>query len=142
VMVGGDEAVLASARPLLEAVGDDIRHLGPSGAGAVVKLANQLMMLSALAGAYEALDLAAAYGVDERAVLDAVATSTGDSWIVRSWGFFEEVARAYDDGGTPVHERPWSKDLWDVVAAARDAGVDVPVAALLSQVLAARVESR
>jgi 3-hydroxyisobutyrate dehydrogenase-like beta-hydroxyacid dehydrogenase len=141
VMVGGEAAVLARARPVLETVGADVRHVGPPGAGAAVKLANQLMMFSALAGAHEALDLARAYGVDESAVLGAVASSTGDSWVSRHWGFFDEVARAYDAGSTPVPDRPWSKDLWDVVAAARAADVPVPVAALLAQVLAARVES-
>jgi 3-hydroxyisobutyrate dehydrogenase-like beta-hydroxyacid dehydrogenase len=140
VMVGGEAAVLERARPVLDAVGSDVRHVGPSGAGCAVKLANQLMMLSALAGAYEALDLARAYDVDERVVLDAVATSTGDSWVARNWGFFDDVARAYDEGGTPVRERPWSKDLWDVVAAARAADVAVPVAGVLAQLLAARVE--
>jgi 3-hydroxyisobutyrate dehydrogenase len=140
VMVGGEAAVLERARPVLDAVGSDVRHVGPSGAGCAVKLANQLMMLSALAGAHEALDLARAYDVDERVVLDAVATSTGDSWVARNWGFFDEVARAYDEGGTPVRERPWSKDLWDVVAAARAADVAVPVAGVLAQLLAARVE--
>jgi 3-hydroxyisobutyrate dehydrogenase len=140
VMVGGDAAVVERARPLLDAVGSDVRHVGPSGAGSAVKLANQLMMLSALAGAHEALDLARAYDVDDRVVLDAVATSTGDSWVARNWGFFDDVARAYDEGGTPVRERPWSKDLWDVVAAARAADVAVPVAGLLAQLLAARVE--
>jgi len=140
VMVGGEEAVLERARPVLDGVGSDVRHVGPSGAGCAVKLANQLMMLSALAGAYEALELARAYDVDERVVLDAVATSTGDSWVARNWGFFDDVARAYDEGGTPVRERPWSKDLWDVVAAARAADLAVPVAGLLAQLLAARVE--
>jgi hypothetical protein len=117
VMVGGEPGAVDRARPLLDAVGGDIRHVGPSGAGCVVKLANQLMMFSALAGVHEGLDLARAHGVDERAVLDAVATGTGDSWVVRNRGFFDDVARAYDDGGTPVRERPWSKDLWDVIAA-------------------------
>jgi 3-hydroxyisobutyrate dehydrogenase len=140
VMVGGEAAVVERARPALDAVGSDVRHVGPSGAGSAVKLANQLMMLSALAGAHEALDLARAYDVDERVVLEAVATSTGDSWVARNWGFFDDVARAYDEGGTPVRERPWSKDLWDVVAAARAADVAVPVAGVLAQLLAARVE--
>jgi 3-hydroxyisobutyrate dehydrogenase-like beta-hydroxyacid dehydrogenase len=140
VMVGGEAGVLERARRMLDAVGSDVRHVGPSGAGCAVKLANQLMMLSALAGAHEALDLACAYDVDERVVLDAVATSTGDSWVARNWGFFDDVARAYDEGGTPVRERPWSKDLWDVVAAARAADVAVPVAGVLAQLLAARVE--
>jgi 3-hydroxyisobutyrate dehydrogenase len=141
VMVGGEPEVVERARPVLDAVGSDVRHVGPSGAGSAVKLANQLMMLAALAGAYEALDFAGAYGVDERAVLDAVTTSTGDSWVARNWGFFDDVARAYDEGGTPVSQRPWSKDLWDVVAAARAADVAVPVAGLLAQSLAERVEA-
>jgi 3-hydroxyisobutyrate dehydrogenase len=141
VMVGGEPGVVERARPVLDAVGSDVRHVGPSGAGSAVKLANQLMMFAALAGAYEALDFARAYDVDERAVLDAVTTSTGDSWVARNWGFFDDVARAYDEGGTPVRERPWSKDLWDVVAAARAAEVRVPVAGLLAQLVAARVEA-
>ncbi len=129
VMVGGDAAVMRRAGPVLAAVATDIRHVGPSGAGSAVKLANQLMMFSALAGVHEALDLARAYEVEADTVLAAVATSTGDSWVARNWGFFDDVAAAYDAGGTPVRERPWSKDLWDVVAAARDAGVAVPVGA-------------
>jgi 3-hydroxyisobutyrate dehydrogenase len=141
VMVGGDAAVVRRAGPVLAAVGTDIRHVGPSGAGSAVKLANQLMMFSALAGVHEALDLARAYEVEADTVLAAVATSTGDSWVARNWGFFDNVAAAYDAGGTPVRDRPWSKDLWDVVAAARDAGVAVPVGGLLAQVLAARVEA-
>ena len=89
----------SGARPALEAVGSDVRHVGPSGAGAAVKLANQMMMFSALAGAYEALEFARAHDVDEQVVLDAVSTSTGNSWVARNWGFFEGVARAYDEAG-------------------------------------------
>jgi 3-hydroxyisobutyrate dehydrogenase len=74
-------------------------------------------------------------------VLEAVSTSTGDSWITRNWGFFDRVAAAYDEAGTPVRNRPWSKDLWDVVAAARESDVQVPLAGLLAQHLADRVEA-
>ncbi|WP_432950691.1 NAD(P)-dependent oxidoreductase [Kribbella sp. CA-253562] len=141
VMAGGREEVLAQARPVLDAVAETVLHVGPSGAGAAVKLANQLMMFAALAGAQEALDLAGAYGVPEQTVLEAVSTSTGDSWITRNWGFFDRVAAAYDEAGTPVRNRPWSKDLWDVVAAARESDVQVPLGGLLAQHLADRVEA-
>ncbi len=141
VMVGGEGDVLERVRPLLDSVGSEVLHVGPAGAGEATKLANQLMMFAALAGTHEALDLAARYGVEEQAVLSAAATSTGDSWVARNWGFFDRVAAAYDAGGTPVRERPWSKDLWEVVAAARTADVQVPVAGLLAQHLAERVES-
>jgi 3-hydroxyisobutyrate dehydrogenase-like beta-hydroxyacid dehydrogenase len=141
IMVGGEAETLERVRPLLDALGSVVLHAGPAGAGEATKLANQLMMLAALAGTYEALDLARAYGVEEEAVLSAVQTSTGDCWVARNWGFFDTVATAYDEGGTPVRERPWSKDLWEVVAAARAADVSVPVAGLLSQHVAGRVES-
>jgi hypothetical protein len=79
--------------------------------------------------------------VSAEQVLTAVATSTGDSWVARNWGFFDRVAADYDRGGTPPRERPWSKDLFEVVAAARAVDVRVPVAGLLAQVLADRVEA-
>ncbi|WP_206305939.1 NAD(P)-dependent oxidoreductase [Streptomyces sp. RFCAC02] len=140
VMVGGAAEDLDRARPVLETVGSDVRHVGPPGAGAAVKLANQLMMFAALAGAHEALDLAAAHGVGAEDVLGAVSGGTGDSWVARHWGFFDDVADAYDAGGTPVSERPWSKDLWEVTAAARAAGVALPLTGLLAQTMADRVE--
>jgi 3-hydroxyisobutyrate dehydrogenase len=142
VMAGGRAEVLDRVRPVLDSVAAEVIHAGPAGAGAAVKLANQLMMFANLAGAQEALDLAAAYDVPQDVVLDAVSSSTGESWITRNWGFFDDVAAAYDSSGTPVRDRPWSKDLWDVVAAARERDVRVPVAGLLAQHLADRVEQR
>ncbi|MFC6160138.1 NAD(P)-dependent oxidoreductase [Kribbella jiaozuonensis] len=141
VMAGGRSDVIERVRPVLDSVAETVLHVGPAGAGAVVKLANQLMMFAALAGVQEALELAAAYDVPEQTVLDAVSTSTGESWITRNWGFFDRVAAAYDEAGTPVRDRPWSKDLWDIVVAARDCDVRVPVAGLLAQQLAERVEA-
>jgi len=140
VMVGGDPEPVERAGPLLRSVGSDVLHVGPSGAGAAVKLANQLMLFSALAGAHEALQLAAAYDVPEDEVLRVARTSLGDSWVVRNWGFFDEMAEAYDQVGTPVRERSWSKDLWDVVATARDTGLQLPVAGLLAQHVTGLVE--
>lgn len=141
VMVGGDDETVARAEPLLRAVGSEVVHVGPSGAGAAVKLANQLMLFSTLAGVHEALDLATAFGVQEDRVLDVARTSLGDSWVVRHWGFFDRMAADYDRGGTPVSERSWSKDLWDVVVTARDADLQLPVAGLLAQHLTKVVET-
>ncbi|GAA1519062.1 NAD(P)-dependent oxidoreductase [Kribbella lupini] len=141
VMAGGRAEVLEQARPVLGSVAESVLHVGPAGAGAAVKLANQLMMFAALAGVQEGLELAGAYGVQEQTVLNAVSTSTGESWITRNWGFFDRVAAAYDAAGTPVRNRPWSKDLWDVVAAARESDVQVPLAGLLAQYLADQVET-
>lgn len=140
VMAGGDGAVFEGARPLLETVGSHVVHVGPPGAGAAVKLANQLMMFSALAGVHEALELAGACGVAEEHVLEVARTGLADSWAARNWGFFDRMAADYDRIGTPVRERSWSKDLWDVVATARDTDVHLPVAGLLAQHLTGVVE--
>jgi 3-hydroxyisobutyrate dehydrogenase len=141
VMVGGEGKAVEKARPVLEAVGTQVLHLGPAGAGAATKLANQLTMFANLAGLHEALDLATAHGVDLERLLAVLSTSTGDSWVARNWGFFDRTAAAYDEGGTPVAARPWSKDLAEVVQAARAADVPVPLAGYLAQTVAARIES-
>jgi 3-hydroxyisobutyrate dehydrogenase len=141
VMAGGDAAALERLRPLLDAVGDPVLHVGPVGAGAAAKLANQLTMFANLAGVYEAIDFAAAHGVATDALLTALETSLGDSWIARNLDFWDRTAAAYDRSGTPVAARPWSKDLAEVVLAARAADVPVPLAAWLAQTLAARVEA-
>ncbi len=134
--------MLERVRPLLETEGSLIRLVGPAGAGAATKLANQLMMLSALAGAHEALELAAAHGVSEESVLDVVASCTGESWVSRNWDFFDRTSAAYDAGGQaaqgpPVEQGP----VRGRSGAARAADVRVPVAALLSQVLSDRVDA-
>ncbi|MGP4021452.1 NAD(P)-dependent oxidoreductase [Saccharopolyspora sp. 5N708] len=138
--LGGSETAVAAARPALQAMADRIVPVGAVGAAAAAKLANQLMMFSALAGVHEALRLAEAHGVTEQQVLDLVRTCTGASWVTENWGFFDGVVRDYDRNGVPVRYRTWSKDLWDVVAAARDCDVRVPLAGLLAQHLAEHVE--
>jgi 3-hydroxyisobutyrate dehydrogenase-like beta-hydroxyacid dehydrogenase len=141
VMAGGDAAAIERVRPLLDAVGDPVLHVGPVGAGAATKLANQLTMFANLAGMYEALDFAAAHGVTTDALVTALSTSLGDSWVARNLDFWDRTAAEYDANGTPVHARPWSKDLAEVVLAARAAGVAVPLAGYLAQTVAARVEA-
>ncbi len=137
LMVGGEPD--AQARRVLDALGDTVT-CGPVGAGAAVKLANQLSMLAALGALHEGLALARHHGAEVSTVLEVLRTSTGASWSAESWGFFDDLAATYDEAGVEVRFRPWSKDLWDVVATAREAQVPVPIAALLAQVMPALVE--
>jgi 3-hydroxyisobutyrate dehydrogenase len=141
VMVGGEAAAIEHVRPLLDAVGDPVLHVGPAGAGSAAKLANQLTMFANLAGVYEAIDFADAHGVAADSLVAVLSTSLGDSWVARNLDFWGRTAAAYDQGGTPVSARPWSKDLAEVVQAARAVEVPVPLAAYLAQTLAARVEA-
>jgi 3-hydroxyisobutyrate dehydrogenase len=141
IMTGRDAPDVGAAAPVLDALAATQVHIGPSGTGAAVKLVNQLAMLAALGAIQEGLELARAFGAEEEAVLSALAAGTGDSWVVRNWGFFDDLARRYDAAGVSPYLRPWSKDLWDTVATARVAHVQMPLAGLLSQYLAADVEA-
>ncbi|MHA7283172.1 NAD(P)-dependent oxidoreductase [Arthrobacter sp. TMS2-4] len=141
VFVGAEHEDFDAVEDVLRAVGSEVLRAGGPGTGAATKLANQMMMFSALAGAYEALDVAGKYGVDPNMVLKSVATSTGASWVAANWGFFDETAAAYSASGTAVKDRPWSKDLFEFVTAARTAGTSAPFAGLLSQLLPGYVES-
>ena len=79
MMVGGDAGAFARAEPVLRAMGANVVRVGPSGAGTVVKLANQLLVGINTAGVVEALVLAARAGADPELVLQVLGTSFGGS---------------------------------------------------------------
>jgi 3-hydroxyisobutyrate dehydrogenase-like beta-hydroxyacid dehydrogenase len=74
VFVGGDEPVFERWRPVLEALGHPV-NFGPLGAGAAMKLVANAILGVLMAGLGEALALADALGLEEAAVLDALAGS-------------------------------------------------------------------
>lgn len=80
ILVGGDEAVLARCREVLEPMSGQIYHLGPVGAGLTGKLVNQLLIMSHMVLALEALSVAAKAGMDLKVVYDLVSRSSGNSW--------------------------------------------------------------
>lgn len=80
IMVGGEAAALERARPVLEAIGRRIFHVGPSGAGGVVKLVNNLLVGTIAAATAEALLLGVKAGADVATMAEVVGASTGASW--------------------------------------------------------------
>jgi 3-hydroxyisobutyrate dehydrogenase len=79
IMVGGERKQYDRTFPILEAVGKKIVHAGPVGAGAVVKLMNQLLVGINLAGASEAMVLGTKAGVDPQLLYDVISSATGNS---------------------------------------------------------------
>ncbi len=77
IMVGGDAFQLERAMPFLEAVGATITHVGPQGAGQLVKAVNQILVVVTQLGVSEALLLAQAGGLDLDATLRAVGRWSG-----------------------------------------------------------------
>lgn len=131
IMAGGEAEVLARVRPLLECLGQRIVHIGPSGAGQVAKACNQMIMVAAIQAAAEAMRLAAASGVDCGKVRDALAGGSAASRVLDVMG--ERMVRR--DFAAGIEARLHHKDFGLVLAAARQSGVPVPLAAVVDQQL-------
>ena len=80
IMVGGDEAALAAALPLLELLGRSVVRQGGPGAGQHTKLVNQILIASNMIGVCEALLYAARAGLDLERVLASVSSGAAGSW--------------------------------------------------------------
>jgi 3-hydroxyisobutyrate dehydrogenase len=100
IMIGGEAETFEKATPVLNALGQKLHHVGPSGAGTVIKLANQLLVGINMAAAAEALVLGVKAGADPEKMLEVLSTSFGSSRMLER-GVPLIVARNFD-GGTPV----------------------------------------
>lgn len=79
MMLGGEDAAIAAARPVLELLATRITHVGGPGAGQVAKLANNLLVATHLMAAAEALRMADAAGVAPEALLPVLNAASGRS---------------------------------------------------------------
>lgn len=84
VMVGGDPAALNRAMPVLQAFGDRVFHVGESGAGATVKLVNNLLAGIGMVATMEALVLGVKAGLSVEVLQDVISASSGGSPMFRS----------------------------------------------------------
>jgi 2-hydroxy-3-oxopropionate reductase len=132
IMVGGAEADFSAAKPLLDVVGKTVVHVGPSGSGQTVKAANQLIVAGNIQLLAEAVIFLEAYGVDTKAAIEVLGGGLAGSKVLDQKGE-KMLARSFDPGfRIELHH----KDLGIVTSAAREAGVVVPLGALVAQLMA------
>ena len=135
IMVGGEAADVDAARPVLEALGKTIVHVGPSGAGQTVKAANQLMVAGHLEMLAEAIVFLEAHGVDSQRALEVLGGGLAGSTVLARKGA-GMLARDFAPGfRLELHH----KDLGIAQAAAREAGVIMPLGALVAELVASLV---
>jgi 2-hydroxy-3-oxopropionate reductase len=133
IMVGGDPADVEAARPVLEAVGSTIVHVGPAGSGQTVKAANQLIVAGTIQLVAEALVFLEAHGVDTEAAVKVLAGGLAGNRILDRKAT-SMIAREFAPGfRVDLHH----KDLGIVTSAAREAGVAIPLGALVAQLMGA-----
>ncbi|RCG24993.1 2-hydroxy-3-oxopropionate reductase [Sphaerisporangium album] len=133
IMAGGAAEDFTEMRPLLSVLGTTIRHVGPSGAGQTVKAANQLVVGGIFGLVAEAIVLLEASGVDPAGGLDVLAGGLGGSRILELRRH-SMVRREFAPGfRIDLHH----KDMGIAIAAARRAGVALPLTGVVAQLMAA-----
>jgi 3-hydroxyisobutyrate dehydrogenase len=137
--VGGDEAVLAELRPVLESYASPVMFVGPAGHGQRVKLVNNALFVAQVGLAIDAVRLAGSLGIEEQAILAAVQHGSGASralGVVARGGSVDTVAERLAD--------LMLKDVTVVREVARRAGADLGIigAVLSSDVVGDKVLHR
>ncbi|MEV0822844.1 NAD(P)-dependent oxidoreductase [Nonomuraea rubra] len=133
IMVGGAPEDVEAARPVLDRLGVTVVHVGPAGAGQTVKAANQLVVGGIYGLVSEAIVLLEASGVDPAPGLDVLAGGLAGSRILELKRH-TMVKREFTPGfRIDLHH----KDMGIAVAAAREAGVSLPLTGQVAQLVAA-----
>ena len=126
IMVGGESAQMERAMPVFSAMGEKITHVGGTGAGQMVKLVNQILVVGNALAMCEALVFAQAGGLDLEKTLAAVSDGAAGSWMLTM-------------RGPQILERDWSpgftidlqqKDVRLALVAADELGVPVPITSM------------
>ncbi|HET9462910.1 MAG TPA: 2-hydroxy-3-oxopropionate reductase [Thiobacillus sp.] len=129
IMVGGKPEVFARVKPVFEALGKNIVHVGDIGAGQVAKACNQIVVAVSIEGVAEALTFARKNGVDPAKVRDALMGGFAGSRILEVHG-----KRMLDNDYTPGFKtRLHQKDINIVMQTAKELGLSLPGAALVMQ---------
>ncbi len=129
IMAGGSSEDVERVRPFMEAYGSSITHIGPIGAGQMVKQVNQVLVVVNGLAVSEALLLAKAGGVDLDATIEAVKGGAAGSWMLANRGP-QVVDRDWRPGFTIDLQQ---KDLRLVLESADELAVPLPATSLVFQ---------
>jgi 3-hydroxyisobutyrate dehydrogenase len=129
VMCGGDEAPYAVAETVIAAYARACRLMGPSGAGQLTKMVNQICIAGLVEALSEGLHFAQKAGLDPKAVVDVISKGAAQSWQMDNRS--ATMAAGTFEFGFAVD---WMrKDLGICLDEARRNGANLPVTALVDQ---------
>jgi 3-hydroxyisobutyrate dehydrogenase len=129
IFVGGDAEDVDRARPVLEAMGKTITHVGQTGAGQAVKAVNQVILAGTYLGVAEGIVLAMKAGLDVEQVVGALGGGAAQSWVLANRSG-RMIANDYPLGFKVELHR---KDLAIALELAAQLGAALPVSALAAQ---------
>lgn len=136
IMVGGPENALEQIRPILQAIGKTITHVGGLGDGQIAKAANQIMVAAQMVAMGELLILAQKAGADPRKVVQAIRGGAAGCWTLDN-----KPQRLFSGNREPGFKAYMqAKDLGIVMDTAREYGIPLPAAAVHTQLFNAMLE--
>lgn len=135
IMVGGQSVVFDRAAPVFEALGR-ATHVGPTGAGQLAKLANQMIVGITIGAVAEALLLCEKGGADMARVKEAITGGFADSRILQVHGQ-RMVERDFAPRGRMTVQL---KDLRNALSTAQEIGFDAPITTLFEKLYAQGIE--
>ena len=129
VLVGGDAAVLAKVRPLLDVIGGSVHHIGPVGRGQQAKAVNQVLVAGSYAAVAEAIALGQRLKLPMQQVIEALGSGAAGSWALN------HRSEAMLQGNYPVGFKLslHRKDLGIALETANSVEIDMPITALVEQ---------
>jgi 2-hydroxy-3-oxopropionate reductase len=131
IMVGGPAEAFERAQPVFQKLGRTIVHVGPTGAGQVVKACNQVVVALNIEALAEALVLGSKAGVDPATIVSVLSGGLAASRVMELRGP-NMLEHRFDPGfAIDLHH----KDLGIALSTARAAGVSLPATALVDQML-------
>jgi 3-hydroxyisobutyrate dehydrogenase-like beta-hydroxyacid dehydrogenase len=133
-MVGGDKRAFDKCRPLFATSGVSIFHLGELGAGAVTKLAHNLIVYVNMLAASEGMKLAQTAGVDLTAMEQVVQSGAAQSRMADHWSRQRQLGATYTTGPQGLMQLI-HKDLRLALELGHELGLSLPGAALTQQLI-------
>jgi 2-hydroxy-3-oxopropionate reductase len=133
IMVGGSADDFERARPLFEAMGKTIVHVGAPGAGQIVKACNQIVVAINYAAVSEALVLGAKAGVEPEKIVEVLSGGLAASRVMEMRGP-TMIAHQFQPGFRVSLHR---KDLGIALATGKETSVPLPTTAIVSQLFEA-----
>ncbi|WP_292896963.1 NAD(P)-dependent oxidoreductase [Nitratireductor sp.] len=130
VMLGGDAQWVAQAKPVLDALASKVIHVGPSGAGNIAKLVNNMLVACHMLTTAEGLRLAEASGLPARDALSVINSATGRSALSEVHFPNWVLTGSFDSGFSAGLMR---KDVRLALELARDSGCPMPVSELVAK---------
>jgi len=143
-MVGGKQAQVERARPILDAMGAVIIHAGPAGSGQAAKMCNNMMLGVSMIAVAEAFAMAQKLGLDAKTLHDICASATSRCWVMTDCHpvpGLVETAPASNDYEPGFTSRLMLKDLRLSQSAARSADCWTPMGARATELYEKFVES-